>query len=151
MEEFELDYSEVLPGGRPRKFGDADRISRYVEALPHTFAGRWIESEPLPLRFEAFTDSPEHHLATLRSLVHAPHQIRVIQFRYTYRHLLALTDNIVSIVGSEEGLTVWGPSVQSNCVDVYVLPKRIDEVRRILMKSHPDHVRVKPGSPVMAL
>ena len=151
MEEFELDYSEVLPGGRPRKFGDADRISRYVEALPNTFAGRWIESEPLPLRFVAFTDSPENHLAALRSLVHAPDQIRVIQFRYNYRHLLELTDEIVGILGTSDGLTWWGPDVKSNRIVVGVLPERMDEVRRILMESNPDDVDVVPGSPVITL
>jgi hypothetical protein len=151
MGEFELDYTEVPLGGRPRKIGDADRISRYVEAVPNTFAGPWIESEPLPLRFVAFTDTPENHLAALRSLVHSPDQIRVIQFRYSYRHLLELTDQIVEILGTSDGLTWWGPEVKSNRVVVGVLPERIDEVRRILMESNPDDAGVEPGSPVIAL
>jgi hypothetical protein len=32
-----------------------------------------------------------------------------------------------------------------------VLPERIDEVRRMLMETNPDDVRVEPGSPVIAL
>ena len=151
MEEFELDYTDVPPGGKPRKIGDADRISRYVEAHPDTFAGRWIEPEPVPLQFIAFTDAPENHLAALCSLVHAPDQIRVIQFRYSYRHLLELKDQIVDILGTSDGLSWWGPHVQSNRVVVHVLPERIDAVRRRLMESHPNEIDVEPGGPVVTL
>ncbi len=77
-------------------------------------------------------------------------KVRAVQFRYTYRHLLELTHQIVEILGTSLGLT-WGPSVKSNCVVVHVLPERIDEVRRMLIETNPEDVRVEQGSPVLAL
>ena len=144
MEEIEFDYTGRSPRATPR-IDDGARIARYAESVPETFAGRWIESDSVGTRVVAFTDSPESHLAALRSLVYAPEEIRVVRFRYNWQHLLTLTDNIVSIVGSKEGLTHWGPRVKSNCVVVHVLPERIDEVRRILSDTNPNDVRVELG------
>jgi len=126
---------------------DSERISHYVEAFPETFAGRWLEIGSLRSEVVAFTDSPHEHMEALRSLAHEPNQIRVIQVRYSWQHLTNLSDRIVSILGSAEGLTTWGPDVKANRVAVAALPERIDEIRRILTESNPDDVLVEPGTP----
>ena len=133
----------------PWRVDDGTRIARYCQAWPDVFAGQWIENESS--RVVAFTESVEEHLEAIRRLVYAPEKVRAVQFRYSYRHLLDLTHQIVEIVGTSDGLTSWGPSVMSNCVVVDVLPERIDEVRRILLETNPDDVRVEPGGPVIAL
>jgi hypothetical protein len=149
MEEVEFDHTGVSPGGAPWMVNDGTRIAQYCEAWPDVFAGQWIENESS--RVVAFTEFVEEHLEAIRRLVYAPEKVRAVQFRYSHRHLLTLTHQIVEIVGTSDGLTSWGPSVMSNCVVVQVLPERIDEVRRILLESNPDDVRVQPGSPVIAL
>jgi hypothetical protein len=55
----------------------------------------------------------------------------------------------VDILGTKEGLTSWGPDVKNNCVIVQVLPERLDDVRRNLMTTNPDDVRVELGTPVI--
>lgn len=145
VEEFELDYPGVESGGAPWKIDDGARIARYGEATPETFAGQWIENGTE--RVVAFTESIDEHLAALRELVYAPDRIRAVQFRYSYRHLLDLTHRIASILGTNEGLTGWGPDVIHNRVNVRVLPERIDEVHRSFMETNPDDVLVEPGTP----
>ena len=148
-EEVEFDYTGLSPGGAPWRVDDGTRIAPYCQAWPDVFAGQWIENESS--RVVAFTESVEEHLEAIRRLVYASEKVRAVQFRYSYLHLLDLTHQIVEIVGTSDGLTSWGPSVMSNCVVVDVLPERIDEVRRILLETNPDDVRVEPGSPVIAL
>ncbi len=80
----------------------------------------------------------------------SPDNVTVVQFRFSYRHLLALRDGIVEIMGTEEGLTSWGPDVKDNCVLVQVLPEGLDEVRRTFLITNPDDVRVEPGTPVIS-
>jgi hypothetical protein len=149
MEEIELDYTGVTPRGAPARVDDGTRIARYGQSVPDVFAGQWIEKETS--RVVAFTESVEEHLEAIRHLVYAPEKVRAVRFRYSHTHLLDLTHQIVEILGTADGLTSWGPDVRNNCVTVRVLPERFDEVRRILMETNPDDVRVEPGSPVMAL
>jgi hypothetical protein len=56
-------------------------------------------------RVVAFTDEIHHHLAEIRRLVYAPDKVNVVQFRFSYRHLLALRDRIVPILGTRDSLT----------------------------------------------
>jgi hypothetical protein len=149
MEEIELDYTGVPPRGAPARVNDGTRIARYGQSVPDVFAGQWIEDETS--RVVAFTESVEEHLEAIRRMVYAPQRVRAVRFRYSYRHLLDLTHRIVEILGTSDGLTSWGPDVKNNLVVVSVLPERIDEVRRMLMETNPDDVRVEPGSPVIAL
>jgi hypothetical protein len=149
MEEIEFDYTGRSPRSAPEKVDDGTRIARYAQSWPDAFAGQWIEDETS--RVVAFTDSVEVHLEAIRRMVYAPEKVRAVNFRYSYRHLLELTDQIVGILGTSEGLTSWGPSVKDNLVVVHVLPGRIDEVRRILNESNPNDVRVELGSPVMTM
>jgi hypothetical protein len=149
VDEVELDYTGVPPGGAPAKVTDGTRIARYGESNPDVFAGQWIEDETS--RVVAFTESVEEHLEAIRRLVYAPEKVRAVQFRYSYRHLLEVANQIVGILGTSDGLSSWGPNVWSNCVIVHVLPERIDEVRRTLMETNPDDVRVAPGTPFRTL
>jgi hypothetical protein len=149
MEEVELDYTGVPPGGAPGKIDDGTRIALYGQSKPDVFAGQWIEDESS--RVVAFTESVEVHLKAIRQLVYAPEKVRAVQFRYSYRHLVELSHQIVEILGNSDGLTSWGPDVRTNCVVVRVLAERIDEVRRILIETHPDDVHVEAGSPVVTL
>ena len=149
MEEVELDYTGRSPRSAPVRVDDGARIARYCESWPDVFAGQWIENETS--RVVAFTESVEEHLAAIRRLVYAPENVRAVQFRYSYRHLLDVADQLVEILGTADGLTWWGPSVKSNCVVVHVLPGRTAEVRRVLMETNPDDVRVEPGTPIRTL
>ncbi len=99
----------------------------------------------------AFTADTDRHLEAMRALVDAPDRVTVVQFRYTYQHLLDLTHRIVSILGTADGLSNWGPDVKADKVYVEVLPERIGEVRRILGDTNPDDVYVEPGTPVRTL
>ena len=96
-----------------------------------------------------FTDEVDHHSAAIRKLVYAPDNVRVVQFRFSYRHLLTGRDRIVDILGTKEGLTSRGPDVKNNCVIVQVLPERLDDVRRNFTTTNPDDVRVELGTPVI--
>jgi hypothetical protein len=62
---------------------------------------------------------------------------------------MALRDRIVPILGTSDGLTMWGLDEKENCVVVHVLPERLHEVRRTLMATNPDDVRVELGSRVI--
>jgi hypothetical protein len=126
---------------------DGTRIARYGESFPDTFAGRW--KEPDDSWVVVFTDEVDHHSAAIRKLVYAPDNVRVVQFRFSYRHLLTGRDRIVDILGTKEGLTSRGPDVKNNCVIVQVLPERLDDVRRNFMTTNPDDVRVELGTPVI--
>jgi hypothetical protein len=149
VEEVEYDYTGVGPRGAPRTIDDGARIARYAKTVPDTFAGQWIEDgDSLVV---AFTESVDEQLAALRELVYAPDKIRVVQLRYTYRHLLGLQHRIVDILGTKDGLTSWGVDVINNCVVVRVLPERLHEVRRVLGETNPEDVRVELGSPIIAL
>ena len=68
MEEIEFDYTGRSPRAAPIRIDDGARIARYAEGFPETFAGRWLERDSVGTRVVAFTDSPELHLAALRSL-----------------------------------------------------------------------------------
>ena len=123
---------------------DTERVTQYVDQHPESFAGRWvIESVE---RTVAFTDHIEHHEAALRDLLYAPNQLRVVQMKYTWQHLMSLTEQMPAILGSTDGVTGWGPDVKDNIVVVRVRPERIDTVRDQLQRSHPDDVRVEPGN-----
>jgi hypothetical protein len=106
MEEVELDYMGVSPGGAPWRVNDGTRIDRYCQAWPDVFAGQWTENESS--RVVAFTESVEEHLQAILRLVYAPEKVRAVQYRYSYRHLLTLTHQIVETVGTSDGLTSWG-------------------------------------------
>lgn len=141
---------------------DKGRISDYADSHPEALAGWWIESEGLPRNggrlappvsayVIAFTTDIERHTEAVRSLLFAPEKLRVIQMRYSYRHLLDTAKQIPSILGSDmDGITEWGPDTKKNVVRVGVLPERLDAVRDLLMNTNPDDVRVVPGSPVVA-
>jgi hypothetical protein len=143
VEEVEYDYTGRGPRGAPWRIDDGARIARYAKTVPDSFAGQWIEDGDS--RVVAFTESVDEHLAALRELVYAPDKIRVVQFRYTFRHLLDLTHRIVDILGTPDGLTSWGPDVINNCVVVHALPEHLDEVRRMLAETNPEDVHVEPG------
>ena len=128
---------------------DKVSISGYVEQNPETFAGVWIEQDGSFV--VAFTEDIDRHLSEIRALLDAPERVTVIQLRYSYRHLLDLTRRIVSILGTPDGLSNWGPDTQANKVRVEVLPERIAEVRRILGVTNPDDVYVEPGTPIHKL
>jgi hypothetical protein len=120
-----------------------------VSQHPRSFAGRWIvEGEE---HVVCFTEDLERHEAVLRILLHAPDQLRVVQMRYSWNHLTALTKQMPSILGGTDGVTGWGPDVKENLVVVGVQPERIDAVRALLQQSQPDDVRVEPGEWAVAL
>jgi hypothetical protein len=136
-----------VPGYEPPYLEqDKNCISSYVEQNPEAFAGVWIELDGSFV--VAFTADADRHLGAIRALLDAPDRVTVVEFRYTYQHLLDLTHRIVSILGTADGLSNWGPDVRANKVYVEVLPERIDEVRRILSGTNPDDVYVAPGTPV---
>jgi hypothetical protein len=81
----------------------------------------------------------------IRGLLNDPGQVRVVQVRYSYRELMDLRDRVLSILGTTDGLAAWGPDVKGNCVLVRALPEHLEEVRRTLMATNPDDVRVEVG------
>ena len=93
----------------------------------------------------AFTDDVDTHLGAIRELFHDPDQVRAVQVRHSYRDLMALRDRVVSILGTTDGLVTWGLDVKGNCVLVRAVPEHLDEVRRTLMATNPDDVRVEVG------
>jgi hypothetical protein len=156
MEEssFESPASGPQPGPAPRyapRYSERDKnqIAHYTQQNDDTFAGVWIE--PDGSFVVAFTRDVQEHLAAMRSLLDAPDRVTAVRFRYTYRHLVDLTHNIVAILGTSEGLSNWGTDVRANKVCVEALPERIAEVRRILGETNPDDVYVELGSPVRKL
>ena len=144
MEEVELDYTGVPPGCAPWKIDDGARIARYGQSRPDVFAGQWIENETS--RVVAFTESAEEHLEEIRRLVYAPQKVRAVQFRYTYRHLLDLTHQMIEILGTPDGLSRWVPDVKRNRVVVHVLSRRFEEVRGSLAQTHPDEIVVQEAT-----
>lgn len=52
--------------------------------------------------------------------------------RYTWNHLMALTEQMPSILGDTDGVTGWGRDVKENLVVVRVRPERIDAVRTLV-------------------
>jgi hypothetical protein len=94
-------------------------------------------------------DDVETHLDEIRDLLNDPDQVRVVQVRHSYRDLMALRDRVPSILGTTDGLVTWGPDVKGNCVLVRAVPENIDEVRRTLMATNPDDVRVEVGEPII--
>ncbi len=161
MDEYELVTSGRY-GPKPRWIGDKERISDYADNHPETLAGWWIEHEgqsrnggrqapPVSPFVIAFTRDIEGHSEALCALLFAPEKVKVIQMRYTYRHLLDIAKQIPAILGVDmDGVTGWGPDTKKNVVKVGVLPERLDAVRDILMNTNPDDVRVVPGSPAVA-
>jgi hypothetical protein len=126
---------------------DAARIQDYVESVPETYAGHWLDSEDSWVI--AFTDDVERHRVEIVKVMNSADNVTVVQFQFSYRHLLMLRDRIVEILGTKEGLTSWGPDVRHNCVLVQVRPEQLDEVRRTFSITNPDDVRVEPGPPVI--
>jgi hypothetical protein len=122
---------------------DTERVTQYVDQHPEWFAGCWVVDGVE--RTVAFTDHLEEHEAALRDLLSAPDQLRVVRLRYTWQHLIDLTERMPSILDSTEGVTSWGPDTKQNVVIVNVRPERIDAVRALLQQSHPHDVRVEPG------
>jgi hypothetical protein len=108
VEEFELDSTGRSQRAAPMGIHDGTRIARYGESFPDTFAGRW--KEPDDSWVVGFTDEVDHHSAAIRKLVYAPDNVRVVQFRFSYRHLLTVRDRIVDILGTKEGLMSWDPT-----------------------------------------
>jgi hypothetical protein len=140
---------------------DQQQISDYADSHPEALAGWWIEHDGpspmdggrtpcLPSAFViAFTSDIEDHAEALRSLLFAPERLRVIQMKYSYRHLLDVAKQMPSILG-RKGFTGCGPDTKRNVVTVRVLPEQLDAVRNLFSTTHPDDVRVAPGSPVIA-
>jgi hypothetical protein len=140
---------------------DQQRISDYADSHPDTLAGWWIEHDgPSPMDggrtpyppsafVIAFTSDIEDHAEALRSLLFAPERLRVIQMKYSYRHLLDVAKKIPSILG-QNGFTGYGPDTKRNVVTVRVLPEHLAAARELLSTTHPDDVRVVPGSPAIA-
>jgi hypothetical protein len=123
---------------------DNEQVAQYVDQHPESFAGRWVIEEVE--RVVAFTERLQEHEAALRDLLYSPDKLRVVRLKYTWQHLMKLTDQMSSILGSTEGVTGWGPDTMGNVVVVNVRPERIDAVRAQLHRSHPDDVRVEPGN-----
>jgi hypothetical protein len=145
VEDFESDQDPVTSDSDQVRL-DAARIHNYVETTPETYAGHWRESDTLWVI--AFTADIDRHRAEIVKMMSSPDEVRVVQFRFSYQHLLSVHDHIVGILGTTEGLTSWGPDVKGNCVLVRVLPDRLDEVRRTLMVTNPDDIRVELGTPI---
>ena len=75
----------------------------------------------------------------------------MIQMQYSYRHLMGVRDSIPSTLGSSRRPATWGPDTKGNFVRVTALPEYVEEIRRILMVTNPDDVRVEVGQrPVAA-
>ena len=145
-----VQVKDVEPNGASRPsdaarqwFDDRDRIDRYCESKPETYAGRWTEGGTSLVL--AFTDDVETHLDEIRKLLNDPDQVSVVRVRYSYRKLMALRDRVLSILGSTDGLVTWGPDVKGNYVLVRADPDHLDEVRRTLIAMNPDDVRVEVG------
>ena len=143
VKDVEPNGASRLSDAARRWFDDRDRIDRYCESKPETYAGRWTEGGTSLVL--AFTDDVETHLDEIRDLLNEPDQVRVVQVRYSYRDLMALRDRVLSILGTTDGLVTWGPDVKGNCVLVRAVPDHLDEVRRTLMATNPDDVRVEVG------
>jgi hypothetical protein len=109
-----VDEYELVTSGRygpkPRRIGDKERISDYADNHPETLAGWWIEHEgqsrnggrqapPVSAFVIAFTRDIEGHSEALRARLFAPEKVKVIQMRYTYRHLLDIAKQIPAILG----------------------------------------------------
>ena len=141
---------------------DKKQISDYADSHPETLAGWWIETEGLPRNggrqappvsafVVAFTSDIRGHSEALRSLLVEPGKLRVIQMRYTYRHLMEVRDSIPPALGpAAEGLATWGPDTKGNFVRVRAVPEYFEEIRRILTVTNPDDVRVEAGGRVVA-
>lgn len=123
---------------------DTQRVTQYVGQHPDSFAGRWV-IEGVE-RTVAFTERLSEHEAALRDLLYAPELLRVVRLKYTWQHLMNLTEQMSSILDSTDGVTGWGPDTKENVVVVGVRPERIDAVRAVLQRSHPDDVRVEHGN-----
>ena len=147
VEDVEPEGANPLSEAARRWFDDRDRIDRYCESKPETYAGRWTEGETSLVL--AFTDDVDTHLDEIRDLLNDPDQVRVVQVRHSYRDLMALRDRVPSILGTTDGLVTWGPDVKGNCVLVRAVPENIDEVQRTLMATNPDDVRVEVGEPII--
>lgn len=143
MEDVEPGGASPLSEAARRWFDDRDRIDRYCESKPDTYAGKWTEAGTSLVL--AFTDDVEGHLHEIRGLLNDPDQVRVVQVRYSYRELMDLRDRVLSILGTTDGLALWGVDVKGNCVLVRAVPEHLDEVRRTLMATDPDDVRVEVG------
>lgn len=125
-------------------------IIQYAQSQPETFAGSWHEVDsPDQSLVLAFTDPVERYLSSLRSLVPNHELFRVVQHRFSYRHLEEVTGRMISILGTPEGLTMWGPDEIRNVVAVRVLPDHLSRVRRTLAATNPDDVIVEPGSHII--
>lgn len=143
MKDVEPEGGSPLSEAARRWFDDRDRIDRYCESKPETYAGRWTEDGTSLVL--AFTDDVEGHLHEIRDLLNNADQVSVVQVRYSYRDLMALRDRVLSILGTTDGLALWGLDVKGNCVLVRALPEHFDEVRRTLMATNPHDVRVEVG------
>jgi hypothetical protein len=122
---------------------DIERVARYVDQHPDSFAGRWVVEGVE--QTVAFTERTEEHEAALRDLLDTPDQLRIVRFKYTWQHLIDLTEEMPSILDSTDRVTGWGPDTKENVVVVGVRPERIDEVRALLRQSRRDDVRVELG------
>jgi len=127
-------------------FADLSIIDHYCESAPE-YAGRWTEDNGRSY-VVAFTRDIELLLGQLQRLLSDPSMVRAVHFRYSYQHLLEVRDRIPSILGTTDGLAAWGPDVKGNCVVVSALPEHFVEIRRILMATNPNDVRVEVGNPV---
>lgn len=137
---------------------DKRRTSDYADAHHETLAGWWIEHDrPSPVDggrtphppsafVIGFTSNIEGHAESLSSLLVAPEKLKVIQMRYSYRHLMEVGESIPPSLGSaKDGLVTWGLDTKGNFVRVRVLPNIFKEIRRILIETNPDDVRVEIG------
>lgn len=140
---------------------DRSRIDEYAHSHAETWAGSWREREGRPRNggrvaapisgfVIAFTSDIENHAEAIRSLLIAPEKLRVLQMRYSYRHLMEVRDSIPSKLGSARaGLSTWGPDVKGNFVRVRALADYFEEIQRILTATNPDDVRVELGDRVV--
>jgi hypothetical protein len=75
---------------------DTERVTRYVNQHLGSFAGRWVvEGEE---HVVAFTEDLAEHEVALRILLHAPDRLRVVQMRYTWNHLMELTNRCLQFL-----------------------------------------------------
>jgi hypothetical protein len=143
VKDVEPNGASPLSEAARRWFADRDQIDRYCESKPETYAGRWTEGGTSLVL--AFTDDVATHLDEIRELLNDPKQVSVVQVRRSYRDLMALRDRVVSILGTTDGLVTWGLDVKGNCVLVRAVSEHLDEVRRTLMATNPEDVRVEVG------
>jgi hypothetical protein len=127
---------------------ERDRIIGYTWTQPDMFAGLWHDGGSDFSVVVAFTQDLERHCAALRSLVSDPELFKVVQRRFTHQHLRDVQSQIVDILGSSEGLTLWGVDPIRSVVVVNVLPGHFERVRLTLATTNPDDVVVEPGSAV---